>query len=184
MEEQEEMLAGELYDPLDEELVKAHIRARNLCHDLNLTRAAQNEERRRILQELFGAGGDDVNVKPPFFCDYGQNIFLGKGCSFDVNCVLLDECEIKVGNYTMFGPAVQVHTAELPANAELRRERKSSIPVVIGSDVRLGGGTIICPGVQIGSRAVIGAGSVVKRDVPEGVFATGNPCRVIEDLPQ
>lgn len=180
--EREKMLAGELYDPLDPELVRARDRARDLCQDLNATREAQQEERRRILRELFGAGGEDVWMQPPFFCDYGSNILLGKKCFFNFNCVVLDVCQVRVGDYTLFGPAVQVYTATHPLNAELRRKQEYGKPIVIGSDVWIGGGAIICPGVTIGSRCVIGAGSVVTRDIPEGVFAAGNPCRVIREL--
>jgi maltose O-acetyltransferase len=180
--EREKMLAGELYNPLDLELVRDRDRARDLCQDLNATREAQQEERRRILRELLGAGGEDVWMQPPFFCDYGSNILLGKKCFFNFNCVVLDVCQVRIGDYTLFGPAVQVYTATHPLNAELRRTQEAGKPVEIGSDVWVGGGAIICPGVTIGSRCVIGAGSVVTRDVPEGVFAAGNPCRVIRAL--
>jgi maltose O-acetyltransferase len=180
--EKEKMLAGELYDPLDEELVLARNRARGLCQDLNATREEQQEERRRILLELLGQGGADVWLQPPFFCDYGSNILLGKKCFFNFNCVVLDVCRVKVGDFTLFGPAVQIYTATHPLNAELRRKQEFAKPIEIGSDVWVGGGAIICPGVKIGSRAVIGAGSVVTRDVPDGVFAAGNPCRVIRSL--
>ena len=180
--EREKMLAGELYDPLDPELVRARDRARDLCQDLNATREHQTEARRRILKELFGAGGDDVWMQPPFFCDYGTNIRLGTRCFFNFNCVVLDVCLVTVGDYTLFGPAVQIYTATHPLEAELRRKQEYGKPVAIGSDVWVGGGAIICPGVTIGSRTVIGAGSVVTRDLPDGVFAAGNPCRVIREL--
>lgn len=180
--EREKMLAGELYDPHDPELVRGRDRARDLCQDLNATREAQQEERRHILRELFGAGGEDVWMQPPFFCDYGANILLGTKCFFNFNCVVLDVCEVRVGDYTQFGPAVQVYTATHPLNAELRRKQEFGKPIEIGSDVWVGGAAIICPGVRIGSRSVIGAGSVVTRNIPEGVLAAGNPCRVIREL--
>lgn len=180
--EPEKMLAGELYDPLDPELVAARDRARDLCQDLNATREADTEVRRRILKELFGTGGDTVWMQPPFYCDYGSNILLGERVFFNFNCVVLDVCRVTVGDYTLFGPAVQVYTATHPMNAALRRKQEFAKPIEIGSDVWVGGGAIICPGVRIGSRAVIGAGSVVTRDVPEGVFAAGNPCRVIREI--
>src|SRR5207253_4293672 len=97
--EREKMLAGELYDPLDPELVRARDRARDLCQDLNATREADQAERRRILRELFGAGGADVWMQPPFFCDYGSNILLGTKCFFNFNCIVLDVCEVRVGDY-------------------------------------------------------------------------------------
>jgi maltose O-acetyltransferase len=180
--ERDKMLAGELYDPMDPELVRARDRARDLCQDLNATREAQIDERRRILKELFGTGGDTVWMQPPFYCDYGSNILLGERVFFNFNCVVLDVSPVKIGDYTLFGPAVQVYTATHPMNAELRRKQEFSKPIEIGSDVWVGGGAIICPGVRIGSRSVIGAGSVVTRDIPEGVFAAGNPCRVIRDI--
>lgn len=173
------MLAGELYDPLDPELVAARNRARDLCQDLNATREGQQAERRRIVRELLGAGGDDVWLQPPFFCDYGSNIFLGKKCFFNFNCVVLDVCAVRIGDCTLFGPAVQIYTATHPMEAELRRTQEFARPIEIGSDVWVGGGAIICPGVTIGSRSIIGAGSVVTRDIPADVFAAGNPCRVI-----
>jgi maltose O-acetyltransferase len=180
--ERDKMLASELYDPLDPDLIASRDRARDLCQALNATREAQREERRAIVRELFGAGGDSVWVQPPFFCDYGSNILLGERVFFNFNCVVLDVCEVRVGDYTLFGPAVQIYTATHPMNAELRREREFAKPIVIGADVWVGGGAILCPGVRIGSRSVIGAGSVVTRDIPERVFAAGNPCRVIREI--
>ena len=180
--EREKMLAGELYDPLDPGLVAARDRARNLCQDLNATREQDHDTRRRILRELLGAGGESVWMQPPFFCDYGSNILLGRMCFFNFNCVVLDVCAVKIGDYCQFGPAVQIYTATHPMNADLRRRQEFGRPVEIGSDVWVGGGAIICPGVKIGPRCVIGAGSVVTRDVPEGAFAAGNPCRVIREI--
>ena len=180
--EREKMLAGQLYDPFDRELAAARDRARDLCQELNATREAQQDERRRILRDLFGTGGDKVWMQPPFYCDYGRNIELGERVFFNFNCVLLDVCRIRIGSYALFGPAVQIYTAMHPFNAEQRRSQEFGKPVDIGSDVWVGGGAIILPGVRIGSRTVIGAGSVVTRDVPDGVFAAGNPCRVIREI--
>jgi maltose O-acetyltransferase len=179
--EREKMLRGELYNPLDPELVQARNRARELCQELNATRAGQ-EERRRILRRLFGQGGDTVWMQPPFYCDYGTNIELGERVYFNFNCVVLDVARVIVGDYTLFGPAVQIYTATHPLDATLRRRQEFAKPISLGSDVWIGGGAILCPGVQIGSRSVIGAGSVVTRDIPEGVVAAGNPCRVIRSL--
>ena len=180
--EKEKMLAGELYDPLDPELVAARDHARDLCQDLNATRERDAELRRRILTELFGRGGDTVWMQPPFFCDYGSNILLGTRVFFNFDCVVLDVCRVVIGDYTLFGPAVQIYTATHPMNAELRRKQEFAKPIEIGSDVWVGGGAIICPGVKIGSKSVIGAGSVVTRDIPDRVFAAGNPCRVIREI--
>jgi maltose O-acetyltransferase len=180
--ELEKMLAGELYDPFDPELVAARERARDLCQDLNVTREREHEVRRSILKELFGRGGDSVWMQPPFFCDYGKNILLGSRVFFNFNCVVLDVCQVTIGETCLFGPAVQIYTATHPMNAELRRHQESGKPIEIGSDVWVGGGAIICPGVKIGSKSVIGAGSVVTKDIPDGVFAAGNPCRVIRAI--
>src|SRR3984957_8133074 len=180
--EKEKMLAGELYDPLDLELVQARDRARDLCRDLNATCVSDRDERRRILIQLFGKGGESVWMQPPFYCDYGSNILLGERVFFNFNCVILDVCQVKIGDFTLFGPAVQIYTATHPMNAEMRRKQEFAKPVEIGSDVWVGGGAIICPGVKIGSKSVIGAGSVVTRNIPDAVFAAGNPCRVIREI--
>ena len=180
--EREKMLQGQLYDPFDPELVAARTHARDLCQALNATPESQSDERRRIVRELFGRGGDSVWMQPPFFCDYGSNIELGERVFFNFNCVVLDVCHVRIGDYTLFGPAVQIYTPMHPFDAALRRQQEFGKPVEIGADVWVGGGAIILPGVRIGSRAVIGAGSVVTRDVPDDVFAAGNPCRVIRTL--
>ena len=171
-----------MYDPLDSELVAARMRARDLCQALNATRESDEQERRQILRQLFARGGESVWMQPPFFCDYGANIELGERVFFNFNCIVLDVCRVRIGDYTLFGPAVQIYTPMHPFNAEQRRREEFGKPIEIGSDVWVGGGAIILPGVRIGSRAVIGAGSVVTRDVPDGVFAAGNPCRVIREI--
>lgn len=178
----EKMLAGELYDALDPELIDARERARDLCQDLNATCEREQAVRRQIMTALLGGGGDTVSMQPPFYCDYGSNIYLGERVYFNFNCVVLDVCEVKIGDFTFFGPAVQIYTASHPLNAELRRTQEFGKPVSIGSDVWVGGGTIILPGVTIGSKTVIGAGSVVTKDVPDGVLAAGNPCRIIRKV--
>jgi maltose O-acetyltransferase len=180
--QREQMLAGEMYDPLDPELVAARVRARELCLQLNITRQSEEVERRRILRDLFGKGGDSVWMQPPFYCDYGANIELGEKVFFNFNCIVLDVCPVRIGDFTLFGPAVQIYTPLHPFNADRRRREEFGKPIDIGSDVWVGGGAIILAGVSIGPRAVIGAGSVVTRDVPEGVLAAGNPCRVIRTI--
>src|SRR2546425_3375482 len=129
------MRAGELCAPRDPELARARGRARDLCQDLNAPRDRDQEARRRILTALFGRGGESVWMQPPFFCDYGSNILLGERVFFNFNCVVLDVCEVKVGDFTLFGPAVQIYTATHPMNAELRRKQEFAKPVEIGSDV-------------------------------------------------
>ncbi len=180
--EREKMLAGEMYQPMDPELVAARIRARELCQALNAAPERDAEARRRILVELFGAGGDSVWMQPPFHCDYGSNIELGERVFFNFNCVVLDVCKVAIGSFTLFGPNAQIYTATHPFDAGQRRKLEYGKPVEIGSDVWVGGAALIMPGVSIGSRAVIGAGSVVTRDIPADVFAAGNPCRVIRKI--
>ena len=182
MTERQKMLIGDLYDPLDAELTSARERARDLCQALNATREAEQEARRRILSELFGKGGETVIMQPPFYCDYGSNIELGERVYFNFNCVVLDVCPVRIGDFTLFGPAVQILTPMHPFNASLRRKQEFGKPVEIGSDVWVGGGALIFPGVRVGSRSIIGAGSVVTRDIPDGVLAAGNPCRVIREI--
>jgi maltose O-acetyltransferase len=180
--EREKMLAGEPYDPLDPELVARRERARDLCHELNATREREAVRRRAILRDLFGRGGDTVWMQPPFYCDYGSNIELGGRVFFNFNCVVLDVCPVRIGDSTLFGPGVQILTPLHPMNAERRRREEYGRPITIGSDVWVGGGALILPGVTVGSRSVIGAGSVVTRDVPDGVLAAGSPCRVVREL--
>lgn len=167
--ERQKMIAGEPYDAMDSELLAARARARELCEH-------------RSWLELFGRGGDSVNIAPPFYCDYGANIELGERVYFNMNCVVLDCAPVKIGSFTMFGPAVQIYTPVHPLDHLERRKLESAKPIEIGDDVWVGGGAIILPGVRIGSRSVIGAGSVVTRDVPEGVLAVGNPCRVLRKI--
>ncbi|HET9836209.1 MAG TPA: sugar O-acetyltransferase [Rhodanobacteraceae bacterium] len=178
--ERDKMLAGEPYAPFDAELVARRAHARELCRALN--GEADEEPRRDLLRRLFGAGGDSVRLQSPFFCDYGENIRLGENVFFNFNCVVLDVCEVSIGDFSLFGPAVQIYTPLHPLDALARRGKEYGKPVRIGTDVWVGGGAIILPGVSVGPRAVIGAGSVVTRDIPADVFAAGNPCRVIREI--
>ncbi len=135
------------------------------------------------MKSLFGALGEGTFLEPPFYCDYGSNISLGAGVFFNFNCVILDVCRVEIGDNVLFGPAVQIYTATHPIDW---RERRTGLelgaPIRIGSDIWVGGGAIFNPGVSIGDGSVIGSGSVVTRDIPAGVFAAGNPCRVIRAL--
>lgn len=182
MTEREKMVAGELYDPQDAQLVTLRTRARDLLWQLNATRESDAVVRGTILTTLFGTCGAGVWLQPPFYCDYGFNIHLGEKVYFNFNCVLLDVCPIRIGARTLVGPAVQMYAATHPLDSELRKTRELGAPITIGSDVWIGGGAIICPGVTIGDRSVIGAGSVVTKDVPAGVLAVGNPCRVLREV--
>lgn len=180
--EKDKMLRGELYDPLDSQLVQERRRCRELCKLFNDSREDQPEERRRILAELFGYK-TDAWIQPPFFCDYGTNISLGEKVYFNFNCVVLDVMAVSIGSNVLFGPAVQIYTATHPLIAAQRRTGlELARPVTVGSDVWVGGGAILCPGVTVGDRSVIGAGSVVTRPIPPDVFVAGNPCRVIRPI--
>jgi maltose O-acetyltransferase len=180
--ERDKMLAGELYDALDPALVAERNRVRGLCQKLNASRDAEEDLRRDLCKQIFGRGGDTVWMQPPFYCDYGTNIELGERVFFNFNCVVLDVCRVRIGDFTLFGPAVQVLTPMHPLDAALRRKQEYGKPVEIGSDVWVGAAALILPGVTIGSGTVVGAGSVVTRDIPAGVFAAGNPCRVIREI--
>jgi maltose O-acetyltransferase len=181
--EKEKMLAGELYDPLDKQLSDERLKARLLIKELNDSREDQTEERSLILKKLIPNSGTDLWLQPPFYCDYGSNIIIGDKVFFNFNCVVLDVTLVTIGSRTMFGPNVQVYTATHPIN---HKERASGVeyakPITIGDDVWIGGSAVICPGVKIGDRSVIGAGSVVTKDIPADVFAAGNPCKVIRTL--
>ncbi|HEY8606106.1 MAG TPA: sugar O-acetyltransferase [Noviherbaspirillum sp.] len=180
--EKQKMLAGELYDPNDAQLVAERRRARDLLLQMNATREDQLQERQRLLAELLGSDTDAL-IQPPFYCDYGTNITLGEKVFMNFNCVVLDVAPVHVGSFVLFGPAVQIYTATHPMRAAERRGGlEGGKPIVIGDDVWIGGGAVVCPGVTIGARSVIGAGSVVTKDIPEDVFAAGNPCRVIRAL--
>jgi len=181
--EKEKMLAGELYDPLDPQLVADRLRTRLLIKELNDSREDQAEERMRILKALIPQAGEGLWMQPPFYCDYGYNMLVGEKVFFNFNCVVLDVAEVKIGSRTLFGPNVQIYTATHPIDPV---ERASGLeyakPIRIGEDVWVGGSAVICPGVTIGNRCVIGAGSVVTKDIPDDVFAAGNPCRVIRSI--
>lgn len=181
--EKEKMLDGRLYDPTDPELVADRRRARDLLARLNGTGDDQRALRQEICAALLGSIGTGVLIEPPFYCDYGVNIHLGERVFFNFNCVVLDPAEVRIGNDVLFGPAVQIYTATHPQDWRMRRRGlESAQPVSIGSDVWIGGGAIILPGVRIGDRSVIGAGSVVTRNVPDAVVAVGNPCRVVREV--
>lgn len=181
--EKDKMLNGELYNALDAQLSDERLKARLLLKELNDSSEDQVVEREKIVKTLLPNSGTDVWIQPPFYCDYGYNIVLGDKVFFNFNCVILDVMKVSIGSRTLFGPNVQIYTATHPVNY---KERATGLeyakPISIGEDVWVGGSTIICPGVTIGSRTVIGAGSVVTKDIPAGVIAAGNPCRVIRKL--
>ena len=181
--ELEKMLAGELYDASDRELAGMRERARDLCRLLNASPEADGDRRRSLFISLFGSGGETVNVQPPFFCDYGVHVFLGRKVFFNFNCVILDVCPVKIGSRSMFGPGVQILTALHPIDAEERATWvEYGSPITIGEDVWVGGGAIICPGVTVGNRSIIGGGAVVTKNVPDDVIVAGNPAKIIRRL--
>lgn len=177
------MIAGDMYDPLDNELAADRVNTRLLLQKFNETREDQLEERTRILQQLIPHAAPDLWLQPPFYCDYGYNMHVGERVFFNFNCVVLDVAPVTIGNRTMFGPNVQIYTATHPMDAiERSLGREYAKPIRIGDDVWIGGSAVICPGVSIGNRSVIGAGSVVTKNIPDDVFAAGNPCKVIRAI--
>jgi maltose O-acetyltransferase len=183
MSEWAKMVSGLPYDPRHPDLVAARAHARELTAEYNLTRPEQAARRAALLGELLGDAGEGLWIEPPFFCDYGRNVTLGRNVFFNFNCVILDVAPVRMGDDVFVGPAVQIYTAAHYLDAaRRRRDLEFGRPVNIGSDVWIGGGAILLPGVSVGDRAVIGAGSVVVKDVPADVFAAGNPCRVVRPL--
>jgi maltose O-acetyltransferase len=181
--EKEKMIAGELYHALDQQLSDERTHARLLIKQLNETQENDTALRSKILQVLLPNARKGLSLQAPFYCDYGYNIITGENVFFNFNCVVLDVTYVTIGNRTLFGPNVQIYTATHPIDY---KERASGLeyakPITIGDDVWIGGSVVICPGVAIGDRTVIGAGSVVTRSMPPDVFAAGNPCRVIRHL--
>lgn len=183
MTEREKMLAGLMYNAGDPELVAGRARARLLMRRLNRDAVGDDNEIRAILRELIPAAGEGLWIEPPLYVDYGSNIHAGERVYMNFGCCLLDVCPIHIGPRTMFGPGVHIYTATHPVDA---RERLSGLeygkPVIIGEECWIGGRAVICPGVTIGDRVVIGAGAVVTRDIPSDTVAVGNPARVRRTL--
>jgi maltose O-acetyltransferase len=177
--EKRKMLAGDLYRAVGEEIVGDGLRAQRLISDYAATDPADADRRRALLTDLLGAVGEGVVIRPPFYCDYGYNIRLGRDVFMNFGCVLLDVVAIEIGDACQIGPAVQILTADHPRDPALRAQGfESGIPVRIGRNVWIGAGAIVLPGVTVGDDAIIGAGSVVTRDVPPGATVVGNPARV------
>ncbi len=180
--QKDRMLAGELYQADAADLVAERIACQVLIAKFNA--AADDSERQRILPRLFDSVGAETFVMPRLQCDYGYNVRIGRNTFINYDAVLLDCATITIGDDVSIGPRVQLLTALHPMeDHEARRQRwESAAPIMLGDNAWLGGGVIVCAGVRIGADAVIGAGSVVTRDVPARVFAAGNPCRVIRAL--
>jgi maltose O-acetyltransferase len=181
--EKQKMLAGELYLAEDAELAEDSRRASRLLKMYNATIVEQQEQRREILQELFGKVGEKIFIVPPFHCDYGSNIYVGNNLYMNYGCVILDCNQVEIGDNVLCAPYVQIYAAYHPVEPEIRLSgRELAAPVKIGNNVWIGGGAIICPGVTIGDNTTIGAGSVVVKNIPANVVAAGNPCRIIRYL--
>ena len=177
--EKEKMLAGELYRAVGPDLAADNLRADRLLRAYNATGVDEAERRSAILAALLGSAGEGVVVRPPFYCDYGYNIRLGREVFANFGCVFLDVVGIEVGDGCQIGPSVQILTADHPRDPALRRQGlESGKPVRIGRNVWIRSGAIILPGVTIGDDAIVGAGSIVTRDVPEGATVVGNPAQV------
>lgn len=181
--EKEKMLSGELYDASDKELRADSFFAKNLVHDYNQLRPYDLDGCRTILEKLLGAMGEKCFIHPPFFCDYGKNISVGENFYANMNCTILDVGRVTIGNNVMLAPNVNIFTATHPIDAKTRISGlEYGLPITIGNCVWIGGNVTILPGVTIGDNSVIGAGSVVTKDIPANVVAAGNPCRVIKQI--
>jgi maltose O-acetyltransferase len=181
MTEYEKMIAGNMYNATDPELSHMREACRHLLDQINSSaRDIRSGERLDLCRTLFASVGNDLWLQPPFFCDYGANIFLGANVFINFNCVFLDVARITVGDFVFLGPGVQLYTAAHPLEWKKRRDSEEyGRPITIEDDVWIGGGVIICPGVTVRERSVIGAGSVVTKDVPSSSVVVGNPARII-----
>jgi maltose O-acetyltransferase len=181
--EREKMLANEPYIAADPEIRSMDKKAQQLLYAFNVSLPGESEKRREIIRNLFGSIGQVFEIKPPFRCDYGCHIYAKENLYINYDCVILDCNRVYFGNNVLIAPKVQIYTASHPLDAETRRSGlEMAMPITIGDDVWIGGGAIICPGVNIGNNTTIGAGSVVTKDIPANVVAAGNPCRVIREI--
>lgn len=166
----------------DTEIMEEQKRARRLTQELNTADRSDFENLARIVKELLGSS-DGAFINPPFYCDYGTHIKVGKNFFANYNCMILDVAEVKIGDNCQMAPNVAIYTAGHPVHPATRNTAyEYGIEVTIGDNVWIGGNTVICPGVHIGSNTVIGAGSVVTKDIPDWVIAAGNPCRVLRQI--
>lgn len=183
MTEKEKALAGMLYDAGDPELCALRDQAKDLCWQFNQLRPFQRRERLEIIRKLFCHTGKTATVEAPFQCDYGVNISVGENFYANHNLIILDGAPVTIGNNVFIAPNCLLTTAGHPLDTEQRRTGlEYAYPIRIGDDVWLGAGVMVLPGVTIGSGSVIGAGSIVNHDIPSGVIAVGNPCRVLRRI--
>jgi maltose O-acetyltransferase len=177
------MLAGDLYIADDPQLAAESLRALTLTRRFNDSDPADPQARRAVLRELLGSLGEGTEIRPPLRCDYGYQTHVGARTFINFGVVLLDVATITIGDDVQVGPNVQLLTATHPVEPEPRRAKfEAARPIVVGDNVWLGGGVIVCPGASIGENTVVGAGAVVIRDLPPNVVAAGNPARVIRQL--
>ena len=183
MTEKERMLAQQLYVASDEQLLREHKNARRLTRLINLAPEDQDDYCRQLFRELFGAVGEKFFIEPPFYADYGCNTYIGNNFFANYGCTILDVAKVTIGDNVLLGPRVYIFTAGHPIDADVRNAKlEFGKEITIGSNVWVGGNTVINPGVTIGSNVVIGSGSVVTKDIPDGVVAAGNPCRIIRPI--
>jgi maltose O-acetyltransferase len=181
--EKQKMLAGELYNSMGSELVGERRNAQRLLARYNATEPDDAAGRLALLRQLLGAVGENPDIMPRFHCDYGYNIRLGRNCFINYNCVFLDCAAIEIGDDLQMAPAVQLYTATHPLDRAQRAAGwEMAKPIRIGNGVWIGGAAIVLPGVTIGDGCVVGAGSVVTRDLPAGSLAVGNPARIVRSL--
>ena len=183
MNEREKMLLCKWYDATDQELVKQRLNAKDLCFELNQIKPSNLEKRNSIINKLLGYQPDNLELLSPFTCDYGNNIVLGKNVFINSNCYFMDGAKITVGDNVFIGPSCGFYTANHPLDYQTRNQGiEQALPILIGNNVWLGGNVIVLPGVEIGDGCVIGAGSVVTKDIEANSIATGVPCNVIKKI--
>ena len=183
MTEKEKMLSGKPYKGFNDELVKERQYAKEVLYDFNLLRPSEIGKRNELIQRLLGRVGKEFYIEPPFRCDYGYNISVGKNFFSNYNCTILDCAQVTIGNDVLFGPNVSLFTAGHPVHPEPRNEGiEYAFPITIGNNVWIAGGVVVNPGITIGDNVVIGSGSVVTKDIPSNVIAVGNPCKVLKEI--
>ena len=184
MDEREKMARGLLYDANhNPDLIKERAACKDMCFAYNSLRPSDEEGKRKIAERLFGRIGRAFSVLAPFYCDYGKNIEVGKNFFANYNCMIIDVAKVTIGENCMMAPNVAIYTAGHPIHPAARNSAyEYGIEVTIGDNVWLGGNTVVVPGVHIGSNVVIGAGSVVTKDIPDWSVAVGNPCRVVKKI--
>jgi len=179
----ERMKKGMLYTDMGEGLEEERIRCKELVYDYNNTRPRESERRSELLKEILGTAGKNIFIEPPFHMAYGTNVHVGDNFYANFNLVIVDDIEVYIGDNVMIAPNVTISPTGHPVNPETRITGKQfSIPVTIEDNVWIGANSVILPGIKIGKNSVIGAGSVVTKDVPENVVAVGNPCRVLREI--